>query len=90
MLRDRLGHDLLYIYEVRNTFGDMHSYVGLADGDASMIEADKIFHVSPFFSVEGGYRLRVRTDEADDKVTVLMRYEFARRAKIDCDIAWQA
>ena len=74
VLRDRLGHDLLYIYEVRNTFGDMHSYVGLANGDASMIEADKIFHVSPFFPVEGGYRLRIRTDEADDRITVLMRY----------------
>ena len=74
VMRDHSGHDLAYIYEVRNTFGDMHSYVGRADGDASMIEVDKIFHVSPFFPVEGGYRLRVRASDADGQVAVLMRY----------------
>ena len=82
VLRDLSGHDLVYIYEVRNTFGDMHSYVGRADGDASMIEADKIFHVSPFFPVEGGYKLRVRADDADDRVTVLMRYTASGAPKL--------
>ena len=32
LLRDRDGADAMYIYEVRNTFGDMHSYVGRATG----------------------------------------------------------
>ena len=32
LLRDRQGADTMYIYEVRNTFGDMHSYVGRASG----------------------------------------------------------
>lgn len=75
VLRNAAGQDVAYIYEVRNTFGDMHSYVGPADGDASMIEADKIFHVSPFFPIKGGYRLRVRASNHDDRVVVLMRYE---------------
>jgi DUF1365 family protein len=25
---DASGRDILYIYEVRNTFGDMHAYIG--------------------------------------------------------------
>ena len=74
VLRDRSGADQVYIYEVRNTFGDMHSYVGRAGGKESILEAAKIFHVSPFFPVEGGYRLRVSANPESDRVQVLMRY----------------
>ena len=35
LLRDGKGRDLMYIYEVRNTFGDMHSYVGRAGAAAA-------------------------------------------------------
>lgn len=74
VLRDSEGVDRVYIYEVRNTFGDMHSYVGRADGADTVLEATKIFHVSPFFSVEGTYRLRVGAAAHTDRVRVLMRY----------------
>ena len=67
-----LGEDILYIYEVRNTFGDMHAYVGAPLGGHSILEAQKIFHVSPFFPVSGSYRLRIRHDQA--KIKLLMRY----------------
>lgn len=48
------------IAEVRNTFGEKHSYV-LASGGAPMPyefpqEKDKCFHVSPFFDLVGRYR----------------------------------
>ncbi|MGH8443731.1 MAG: DUF1365 domain-containing protein [Solimonas sp.] len=48
------------IAEVRNTFGEKHSYV-LASGGAPlpygpMPEKEKCLHVSPFFAVEGRYR----------------------------------
>jgi DUF1365 family protein len=48
------------IAEVRNTFGEKHSYV-LASGGAVlpygvMPEKEKCFHVSPFFGLEGRYR----------------------------------
>ena len=51
------------IAEVSNTFGDRHSYlVHRADMGPITAEdhltAQKIFHVSPFQPVEGGYRFR--------------------------------
>lgn len=67
-----LGVDILYIYEVRNTFGDMHSYVGKPVNGHSILEARKIFHVSPFFPVSGNYRLHIRHDQA--YIKLIMRY----------------
>lgn len=49
--------------EVNNTFGDRHCYL-IAHPDGKVIEkgdvleAAKLFHVSPFLPVEGGYRFR--------------------------------
>lgn len=43
------------IYEVRNTFGDRHSYVAATPGGAGRHGAEKRFHVSPFFDVTGRY-----------------------------------
>ncbi len=47
--------------DVRNTFGERHFY--LLDQDAPIVNgtelrARKVFHVSPFCPVEGGYRFR--------------------------------
>ena len=56
------------VCEVRNTFGEKHCY--LLDTDSCMpygveLTAKKIFHVSPFCAIEGGYRFRfMRTDAA--------------------------
>jgi hypothetical protein len=48
------------IYEVRNTFGERHCYVGAVEGARSVQSADKNFHVSPFFDVSGQYRFTLR------------------------------
>lgn len=48
------------IYEVRNTFGESHCYVASVDGLRSAHEADKTFHVSPFFDVSGQYKFTLR------------------------------
>ena len=55
--------------EVRNTFGERHCY--LLDTGAAMpygveLKARKVFHVSPFCAVEGGYRFRFQRRQADD------------------------
>jgi uncharacterized protein len=57
------------IAEVSNTFGDRHSYLVHRDDKGPIsaedhLSAQKIFHVSPFQPVEGGYRFRfdIRTD----------------------------
>jgi DUF1365 family protein len=46
------------VYEVHNTFGEIHSYVAPAEGAAGAQlrqEADKVFHVSPFMNLEMSY-----------------------------------
>ncbi|MCU0881383.1 MAG: DUF1365 domain-containing protein [Hyphomonadaceae bacterium] len=49
------------IYEVNNTFGATHSYVAPASGAAvEHQEADKVFHVSPFFDMSGHYGFTLR------------------------------
>jgi DUF1365 family protein len=55
--------------EVRNTFGEKHCY--LLDTGAAMpygveLRATKIFHVSPFCAIEGGYRFRFMRAAAVD------------------------
>jgi len=49
------------VCDVRNTFGERHFYLLDTGGEiayGSELRARKIFHVSPFFPVEGGYRFR--------------------------------
>ena len=65
--RDRAGGLRAVLCEVRNTFGEGHCYlVGHGDGrplaSDEWIEGRKVFHVSPFLPVEGGYRFRFRLE----------------------------
>ena len=58
------------VYEVSNTFGERHSYVGAVDPDAEVSElkqslsvrqqADKALHVSPFFPMDCYYHFRIQ------------------------------
>lgn len=67
---DRQNRLRAVISEVSNTFGDRHSYL-CAHHDQRVITredtltATKIFHVSPFQPIEGGYvfRFDIRTDK---------------------------
>ncbi|MEO1563091.1 MAG: DUF1365 domain-containing protein [Pseudomonadota bacterium] len=67
----------IVIAEVNNTFGERHSYLCHKD-DFSAIEpadhitADKIFYVSPFQPVEGGYGFRFEVDE--ERVGIFIDY----------------
>lgn len=65
------------IAEVTNTFGDRHSYlVHHADLRPILphdrLRAKKIFHVSPFQPVEGGYEFRF--DIRDDRIGIWIDY----------------
>jgi len=61
----RSGGELaLLIYEVRNTFGEIHPYVlAVKPGEASAAgvrqEQEKLFHVSPFIEMAMRYHFRV-------------------------------
>ena len=63
--RDAAGSLRALLAEVSNTFGEHHSYL-LARPDGGVIRDDeelqarKVFHVSPFFPVQGDYRFRIR------------------------------
>ena len=52
------------IYEVSNTFGERHAYVAPVTDEGAAMEADKRFHVSPFFDVTGRYRFKLRRSAA--------------------------
>lgn len=73
------GTDLTaVIAEVNNTFGERHSYLchlpGFAPIKASdTLSADKLFHVSPFQQVSGGYRFRF--DIRDDRIAIRIAHE---------------
>ena len=61
---------LAVIAEVNNTFGQRHSYLchlpGFAPvGPADRLDADKVFHVSPFQDVAGRYEFRFSLNPAD-------------------------
>jgi DUF1365 family protein len=71
------GALITVIAEVSNTFGDRHSYL-CAFPDLRPItprdtlKSEKIFHVSPFQPVEGGYSFRF--DITDDRIGIWIDY----------------
>lgn len=67
MCYDKQDNLRTVLCEVRNTFGERHSYLcAHSDGRTILPEdvmtAKKLFHVSPFLEREGDYRFRFRFD----------------------------
>ncbi|MER5739379.1 MULTISPECIES: DUF1365 domain-containing protein [unclassified Streptomyces] len=56
--RDASGSLVCVVAEVHNTYGQRHCYL-LRTDDADEAVADKTFYVSPFFAVDGRYRMRL-------------------------------
>ncbi|MFR9799144.1 DUF1365 domain-containing protein [Streptomyces sp. MS06] len=54
----RDGEPRCVVAEVHNTYGGRHAYL-LHPDEAGTARADKRFYVSPFFPVDGGYRMRL-------------------------------
>lgn len=50
------------VVEVNNTFGQRHCYLLDQPVYGAELRADKVFHVSPFCDVQGGYRFRFMLD----------------------------
>jgi DUF1365 family protein len=74
---DHKGNLRAVIAEVSNTFGDRHSYLcDHADGAPitrqDTLQAQKIFHVSPFQPVAGQYRFRF--DIRQDRIGIWIDY----------------
>jgi uncharacterized protein len=64
------------VYEVRNTFGEMHTYVApVRPGELSEAglrqERDKLLYVSPFMDMPMRYRFRIRPPGDDVAIRIL-------------------
>jgi DUF1365 family protein len=75
---DRDGQLRALLAEVRNTFGDRHSYLLSAAGNAPItveteLKCRKVLHVSPFCRVEGSYEFRVRETPNSASVSIVYR-----------------
>ncbi len=55
--------------EVHNTYGERHCYP-LPVAQTSRAQVDKEFYVSPFFTVEGRYDIRVKLDDSAVAVSI--------------------
>ncbi len=67
------------VVEVNNTFGERHCYLLDAPRYGAELKAQKVFHVSPFCEVSGGYRFRfMRTEpaSAQDKPRTVVRIDY--------------
>jgi DUF1365 family protein len=53
------------VVEVNNTFGERHCYLLDAPLYGQELRANKVFHVSPFCSIEGRYRFRFMRSRRD-------------------------
>ena len=59
------------VVEVNNTFGERHCYLLDEPDYGRELRADKVFHVSPFCTLAGGYRFRfLRSDPGGVQKTV--------------------
>ncbi|MGW0916577.1 DUF1365 domain-containing protein [Streptomyces sp. NPDC002784] len=69
---DRADRLVCVIAEVHNTYGQRHCYLLRPDADGTA-EVVKDFYVSPFFPVDGGYRMRLPLPAEDLNVMVQLR-----------------
>ena len=70
---DTTGDPRWILYEIHNTFGEAHSHlVEVDDSDHHRHGFRKEFFVSPFFDVEGGYRVRI--SQPGDRMAVAITY----------------
>ncbi|MFH8568537.1 DUF1365 domain-containing protein [Streptomyces sp. NPDC017993] len=72
---DRDGTLRCVVAEVHNTYGERHCYLMHPDPDGTA-RATKEFYVSPFFPVDGDYRMRL--PEPTDRLNLTVRLERAR------------
>ncbi|NDA47187.1 MAG: DUF1365 domain-containing protein [Alphaproteobacteria bacterium] len=74
---DDEDHIAALIYEVRNTFGDIHSYVipvraqHVSAADEIRQECDKAFYVSPFLDMTMRYRFRLQPPGSHLRLRIL-------------------
>ncbi|GAA5019214.1 DUF1365 domain-containing protein [Kitasatospora paranensis] len=71
---DTAGRPVCTVAEVHNTYGGHHRYL-LHPDDTGRARTPKEFYVSPFFPVDGGYRMTLPEPGADLRLTVRLDRE---------------
>jgi len=64
------------VVEVNNTFGERHCYLLDAPRYGQTLTADKVFHVSPFCTLDGGYRFRFMRSEKNGVQKTVARIDY--------------
>jgi DUF1365 family protein len=64
------------VVEVNNTFGERHCYLLDQPQYGQELKAGKVFHVSPFCSLEGAYRFRFMRTQSDGIEKTVARIDY--------------
>lgn len=64
------------ILEIHNTYGSRHAHLVVPD-EQGRVAFDKAFYVSPFFTIDGGYRVRVRIQDHSLSLGIQLRQDDA-------------
>jgi DUF1365 family protein len=75
------------VVEVNNTFGERHCYLLDAPHYGVELHAAKVFHVSPFCPVEGGYRFRFMLSADATRTVARVDYDDAGGALIQTSVS---
>lgn len=78
---DTAGELVAVVAEVNNTFGERHCYLlrnpeGAPIRAGQEMRATKVFHVSPFCPIEGGYRFRFHEARRAGATRVVARIDY--------------
>ena len=75
------------VVEVNNTFGERHCYLLDQPSFGVELRAAKVFHVSPFCPVEGGYRFRFMVNADRTRTVARVDYDDAAGALIQTSVS---
>lgn len=75
------------VVEVNNTFGERHCYLLDAPRYGHELQADKVFHVSPFCPVEGRYRFRFMRSPDGSRTVARIDYDDAQGPLIQTSVS---
>ena len=78
------------VVEVNNTFGERHCYLLDAPHYGQELTARKVFHVSPFCTLEGGYRFRflnTMSDGTPQKTVARVDYDDNHGALLETSVS---
>lgn len=75
------------VVEVNNTFGERHCYLLDHPRYGQVLHADKVFHVSPFCPVEGGYQFRFMVTPARDRTVARIDFHDTQGPVIETSVS---